>query len=494
MTPSATLHPLIASLEEEIKQIVFLWPQFDVALNQIRDPNGVGLDRNATLQWGGTLDEFGAQFLSLLLILETISQAKTTTLIPVESNEYIREKLRNLRLYLEGVLQTLNLSIEAGVSQVIPNTVSFTQNNGSSIDLNPHFRDMFQIISGLSVLLFPIVAAVKLEFNMGRSVDKLRENAKEFAKILADSRRIASDLKAAYLDAESASKAATDLKNRTEADRAEAQRNKNESSDDRNTTAEYKSEASARLAEIKQIAESAAILSSQVTDYQTQFSVFKDQLDARNQAYATQSARHDELITKNELSATDIERITKDANAMLTAATVAGLASAYAEIKEELSVQLEKARKHFVYGIGFLTLSLLPLAAYTLPFLGKWLGQAPPPMDLRVDAYALQILARLALLLPAAWYLRFAANRHAALFRLREEYAHRYSLEASVEGFKKQAEEFKDHIAATTYENISINPASALDKSKNSSDGDPPAPLMRSFLDAFEKTVGPKRQ
>ena len=133
MTQPATAHPLIASLEGEIKQIVSLWPQFDVALNQIRDPNGVGLDRNAALQWGGTLDEFGSQFLSLLLILETISQAKITTLIPVESHENIREKLKNLRLYLEGVLQTLNQTIEAGVNQVIPNTVSFVQNNGSRL-------------------------------------------------------------------------------------------------------------------------------------------------------------------------------------------------------------------------------------------------------------------------------------------------------------------------------------------------------------------------
>ncbi|MCA3423661.1 MAG: hypothetical protein INF81_11980 [Roseomonas sp.] len=492
MTQAETPHPLIASLEGEIKQIISLWQHFDVALNQIRDPNGVGLDRNAALQWGGTLDDFCSQFLSLLLILETISQAKVTTLIPVDSNEIIREKLRNLRVYLEGVLQTLNQSIEGGVNQVMPNSVSFIQNNGSNIDLDPHFRGMFQLISSLSVLLFPIVEAVKLEFNLGHSIDELRKSFTELAKILADSRRIALDTKAVYVDAENSAKAAADLKGQIEADKLETQRNKTESGDDRNTTAGYKSEASTRLAEIRQVAENAANLSSQVTAYDAQFAVFKDQLEERDKRYAIQSGKLDDLIKKNELSAAEVERLTKDANAMLTGATVAGLASAYAKIKDDLSEQLIRAQRHFVYGIGFLTLSLFPLAAYTIPFLGNWLGQAPPPPDLRVDSYALQILARLALLLPAAWYLRFAANRHAALFRLREEYAHRYSLASSVEGFKKQAEEFKDHIAATTYENISINPASALDKSKNSNDGDPPAPLMRSLLDTFEKTVGPK--
>ena len=361
-----------------------------------------------------------------------------------------------------------------------------------SIDLDAHFRDMFQIISSLSVLLFPIVEAVKLEFNMGRSIEKLRENFKELAEILADSRRIASDIRTAYADSKSASMAAIDLKREIEADKAEAQRNKNESSDDRNTTAEYKSEASARLAEIRLVAETAASLSNQVTAYEAQFSLFKGQLDERDKRYAAQSGKLDDLISKNEHSTAEIERLTKDANAMLTGAVVAGLASAYAAIKKELNDQLAWARWGFFTGIVFLTLSLLPLAAYTVPFLGNWLGQAPPPSDLKVESYALQILARLALLLPAAWYLRFAANRHAALFRLREEYAHRYSLASSVEGFKKQAEEFKDQIAAATYENISINPASAMDKTKNPSDGDPPNPIMRALVDAVEKTLGSK--
>ena len=497
MTQPSALHPFVASFEGDIKQIVSIWQQFDVALNQIRDPNGVGLDRSAVLHWGGTLDEFGSQFLSLLLILEAVSEAKSTTLIPIDSNQNLPEKLKNLRVYLEGMLQTLNQSIEGGVIQVMPNSVSFTTTNGSSIDFNQHFTSLFQVISGLSVLLFPIAEAVKLEFNMGNSIDRLRENLKELAEILAESRRTASDITTAYKVAESESKATTDQKNQTEADRVEAQRNKIESSEDRDSTAGYKSEASTSLAEIKQIAEIAANLSSQVTAYSAQFSTFQASLDERDQRYAKQTTKVDAIIERNEVTASEIERLTKDANAMLTGATVAGLASAYAKVREELTTQLFMARWSFFIGIAFLTISLLPLALYVFPYLFAWLPipehlaqPAPPPSDIKFEIYALQILARLAMLLPAAWFLRFAANRHASLFRLREEYSHRYSLASSVEGFKKQADEFKGHIAAATYANISVNPATALDSSKKSSDGDPPNPFMRRLLDFFTKDLG----
>ncbi len=492
MSQSQSPHPLITSLRPDIDEVVSLWPQIVDAWNEIRDSEGTQIDHKITLQWGGTLEQFQVQFLSFLAMLETISKATNLMLIPTEPSQNIQEKLNRLRRLLEEQLQMLKQSKEVGVAQVTAHSVAFSRADGAKFDLNTGFNELFQLISALSLYFFPIVHAVNLDIRLEGTVEKLQGNVQELSKLSVESRSIVAEIRGRRADAESASLAAIDLKSQTEADRAEAQRNKNESSVDRNTTADYKSEASTRLAEIRQVAENAANLSSQVTAYDTQFTLFKGQLEERDKSYATQSGRVDDLIKKNELSAAEIERLTKDANAMLTGAVVAGLASAYAAIKKELNDQLGWARWGFFVGIVFLTLSLLPLAAYTVPFLGNWLGQAPPPSDLKVESYALQILARLALLLPAAWYLRFAANRHAALFRLREEYAHRYSLASSVEGFKKQAEEFKDQIAAATYENISINPASAMDKSKNSNDGDPPTPIMRAFVDAVEKTFWSK--
>lgn len=169
---------------------------------------------------------------------------------------------------------------------------------------------------------------------------------------------------------------------------------------------------------------------------------------------------------------------------MLTGATVAGLASAYGKTRDSLSDELGRARRAFVWGIVFLTISALPLASDTIPFIGQWQSQPAPPTDATI--YALQLFARLILFLPAAWFLRFAANRHAALFRLREEYSHRYALASSVEGFKKQAEGFKEEIAAVTFEQLTVNPAHSLDTHSKAGDENPPTPLLKALLDRIQ--------
>lgn len=81
---------------------------------------------------------------------------------------------------------------------------------------------------------------------------------------------------------------------------------------------------------------------------------------------------------------------------------------------------------------------------------------------------AVQVLAGLGsrglLILPALLLAGFAAHRHSALFRLREEYSHKYSMAASVQGFKIQAPSFQEPIAAAVFTELLHNPAATMDK------------------------------
>jgi hypothetical protein len=61
---------------------------------------------------------------------------------------------------------------------------------------------------------------------------------------------------------------------------------------------------------------------------------------------------------------------------------------------------------------------------------------------------------------------RSESTRHAQLFRLREDYAYKYSIAASVDSFMKQAKEYADDIAAACYYELTYNPAEHMD-SKN---------------------------
>ena len=85
-----------------------------------------------------------------------------------------------------------------------------------------------------------------------------------------------------------------------------------------------------------------------------------------------------------------------------------------------------------------------------------------------------QVLIRALLLVPFAWLAKFAAARHATLFRLREHYAYKYSIAASVEGFKKQAPSLQDEIAAAAFRELTFNPADRMDsKSQESAHPNP---------------------
>lgn len=102
-----------------------------------------------------------------------------------------------------------------------------------------------------------------------------------------------------------------------------------------------------------------------------------------------------------------------------------------------------------------------------------------------------QLGGRIIILVPAAWFVSFAARRHASLFRLREHYAYKYSMAVSVEGFKKQAPEFASAIAATVLEELAFNPAERMDAKPQ--DGNSPAPALNYLLNKLrksEETVG----
>src|SRR5690606_5370776 len=171
---------------------------------------------------------------------------------------------------------------------------------------------------------------------------------------------------------------------------------------------------------------------------------------------------------------------------MLSSATVAGLASNFSTMMGKLTSELKWARIAFYIGIAFLTLSALPLLAFVIMPLAAPILQSMFP-DLTFAAsdfvpdpvnngwqYLGQVLARIAVLLPAAWFVSFAAIRHSSLFRLREHYAYKYSMAVAVEGFKQQSPRYEQEIAALVLEQLAFNPADKLIPSKDIREGKAP--------------------
>ena len=179
----------------------------------------------------------------------------------------------------------------------------------------------------------------------------------------------------------------------------------------------------------------------------------------------------------------EIRNIEEQSKQMLSGATIAGLAGEYGKIKDDLSKRLGGAQWAFYLSLVFLALSTIPLLVVLFQ------SGAPIQSHENPNIWHLlsDILVRMVLIIPAAWLCKFSSARHAALFKLKEDYAYKYSVAASVEGFKKQAEKFSDEIAFATFKELCFNPADKMAKEKL--DADCPQPVLQKFLHILENKL-----
>jgi len=238
----------------------------------------------------------------------------------------------------------------------------------------------------------------------------------------------------------------------------------------------------ASAASIEEIRSQAATLEAAVTNYQATFDAFQKQLNKR-----------EETVRKGDQSVTDLENelrtkegqivgLIKKAEEMLGGATTAGLSSAYKTQADAFDTQLTNARRWYYGSIALLFLSVMAALDF-LSVLGIQTGlphvlvTSPNEATGTVAVQALAAIGIRALfILPALLLAGFTAHRHTGLFRLREEYKHKYTAAASVQGFKLQAPAYDESIAAAVFAELLKNPASAIEDKK-------PTKSRNGFLD-----------
>ena len=249
--------------------------------------------------------------------------------------------------------------------------------------------------------------------------------------------------------------------------------------------------------EFEQVSENsnkANSLKSQVDGYEAQFRAFQQSLDERNAEF--EKWGEDVKVFYDEMKEKDgqVSDVIQHAEEMLKGATNAGLASTFNASVSELDEKLKWAQVAFYASIFFLFLSVLPLAWYLLVAIGSFDPQAVEAIGAAKgisDNWALSsngnslslptTIALSLLMIPTIWLTKFSAARHHQLFQLKEHYQYKYSLAMAVDGFKKQAPEYAELIAAETFGRLLFNPADRLE-GKGASDG-LPNPLMNILMD-----------
>lgn len=236
------------------------------------------------------------------------------------------------------------------------------------------------------------------------------------------------------------------------------------------------SSVTALVERIKTVGSGAESLEQNVTSYQAKFSNFDQNLSERLNDLMEFEARKDGFLRANQEREDEIERLTREADAMIKGATTAGLAKSLEDARARYESRLNSSRKGFFVAVALLAFSALPLAAHLLPGLfGAWI----PGLDPEKDGSPFGVLGKVLLLLPATWLTAFFTKNYAELFHTEREYAHKAALAMSVDGFKRQAPKYEEEITAEVFMEIRQNPGHGRDVE----------PATHPLYDVLSKTV-----
>lgn len=306
---------------------------------------------------------------------------------------------------------------------------------------------------------------------------ELQDMAAELGKLLAESRPLAAELEQALADA----------KNRVEhaQEQAEAAEGHKDQAASVATAAQQSLvEIDAKLARIKEITKASDSLSNQVDEYEASFTAFQESLGARVAAHEKFEGDMSAALAANRKREADITALIDKADTMIRGATTAGLSNSLDEARIAYEARLEKTGWWFLGSVVVLMVCLLPIAGQLIP--GPWQDWLKPPSGGSSDPW-LATLGKVVLLLPATWATAFFAGNYAELFHLSREYAHKAAMAKAVDGFKREAPEYREEIVAGVFMEIRDNPGSR----KSPPAATPQNPIAATIL---EKLLGAIRE
>lgn len=205
-------------------------------------------------------------------------------------------------------------------------------------------------------------------------------------------------------------------------------------------------------------------LDKQIQSASFELSKFKSEMTSSEATIEKLIRESQNLQQSSEKIHSNVKTLLHSSEQLLAGATNSALAASFKEIMDITNTELEKSRKHFFLSIIFLFISTLPLVAHIIitsihnispEFFENSIIEGFAKSGLHISS----LIAYIAMIYPGIWASRFTSSRHADLFRIREDYAYKYSIAKGVDGYKKQAPRYADEITAATFKEISFNPA-----------------------------------
>lgn len=237
-----------------------------------------------------------------------------------------------------------------------------------------------------------------------------------------------------------------------------------------------------KLAQSREVSRDADTLQQRVTGFASQFEAFDSQMKTRLQQFSDFEASTKEALRLNDEREKKISELVEKADKMIRGATTAGLSKSLEDAKDLYETRLAKTQKYFLFSVGFLLVSTLPIAAQLVP--GPWQQYFVPAANAAATTSApwLAAVGKLILVIPGTWATAFFASNYAELFHLSREYAHKAALAKAIDGFKREAPTYQEEIVSSVFMEIQDNPGSR----KAPLPATPENPVTKKF---FEKVL-----
>lgn len=321
----------------------------------------------------------------------------------------------------------------------------------TSVDISANFRHLYSAANSLIQMIGAVVPLCRADRVADLSVraEQLNQVARQLEELRLQAERSANLAKSFEMKSERTETGARELLASVETILANIRELQQQATTD-------SSSVSTLVEQIKTVGSAASALDAMVESYKGKFDAFQGELDARNASFSNFEEQAKQAKEKSAARENEIDRLTTQADAMISGSTTAGLAKSLEETRERYEKRMESARTGFVASVLLLGLSALPLAAHLLPGL---FGSIFPVANETAHNTWYGVLGKVLLMIPATWLTGFFTKSFADSFHLEREYAHKAALAMSVDGFKRQAPKYEEEITAEVFLEIRTNPA-----------------------------------
>lgn len=445
----------------------------------------LALDRRHTSLHHSTINELNERLAATFLLadgLRSVEDGGVSLLLP--RLPFIDASLLQIRQSADGAVTQLQSFGDVSLNDAAGNLTVQVVRGGSPITNWSLAGHLDPISAQQTVLLDQLTLGLRFGRYKGvglfqERAKELQEMAAELGKLLEQSRPIVESLNDALVDAKGVVHSA-------QVDAHSVEEYKTQTAAASLAVQQSTAEVEAKLARVKEITKASDALSAQIDAYEASFTAFQESLDARIASHEKLEAEMAAASAKNKKREDDIAALIDKADTMIRGATTAGLSKSLDEARIAYDERLEKTGWWFLGSVVVLLLCLVPIAGQLIP--GPWQVWFKAPEGGNADPW-LATLGKIVLLLPATWATAFFAGNYAELFHLSREYAHKAAMAKAVDGFKREAPEYREEIVAGVFMEIRDNPGSR----KSPPAATPQNPIAEKILEKLLSAIRSKK-